>query len=94
MYVIMMYISACESPLSYALYTFQLNMSSSDPVALGVRSTNVYEEQSLGVYTDEGDSAPMAHESKLSTVGRYLSWHMRRQLAFGASLLLARNSSC
>ncbi|KAF5383956.1 hypothetical protein D9757_007351 [Collybiopsis confluens] len=66
LYVVMMYI---------AIY----------PVALSIRSTNVYEEQSLGVFeaqvesdqqepTDFGDLGPRQR------VGRYIGWHLRRQL--------------
>ena len=55
-----------------------------DPIALGVRSTNVYEERSLGIYHDE-EAEPDVYGSKAGSGGRYLSWHMRRQLAFGQS---------
>ncbi|KAG1737871.1 cation transport protein-domain-containing protein [Suillus paluster] len=63
MYVIMMYISACN-----------------------VRSTNVYEEQSLGIYKNDNYSED---EIAFSTAGprmtvwsRYLAMHARRQLSF------------
>ncbi|TFY80691.1 hypothetical protein EWM64_g3316 [Hericium alpestre] len=66
LYVIMMYISVY-------------------PIAMSVRSTNVYEEKSLGIYTHDGDD----EEDRFTTSGgrmtvwsRYLSMHMRRQLAF------------
>ncbi|KAG6902774.1 hypothetical protein C0995_011922 [Termitomyces sp. Mi166 len=54
--------------------------------AVHVRSTNVYEEQSLGVFpddddTDEVDFEPTNH--RVSTWGRYLALHARKQLAFG-----------
>lgn len=56
------------------------------PIALSVRSTNVYEEQSLGIYNDDYD---LEDENAFSTTGprmtvwsRYLAMHARRQLAF------------
>jgi hypothetical protein len=52
-----------------------------------VRSTNVYEEQSLGIYDDDSED-----ENAFSTTGprmtvwsRYLAMHARQQLAFGMS---------
>lgn len=52
-----------------------------------VRSTNVYEEQSLGVFQEDDDSD---EEDEFQPVGprvtvwsRYLAMHARRQLAFG-----------
>ncbi|KAJ3743179.1 potassium transporter [Lentinula detonsa] len=67
LYVVMMYI---------AVY----------PVAMSIRSTNVYEEQSLGVFeaqpeeveeepTDFGNLGPRQR------VGRYIGWHLHRQLS-------------
>lgn len=56
------------------------------PIALSVRSTNVYEEQSLGIYKDDYN---LEDENAFSTTGprvtvwsRYLAMHARRQLAF------------
>ncbi|OJA08528.1 hypothetical protein AZE42_02448 [Rhizopogon vesiculosus] len=56
------------------------------PIALSVRSTNVYEEQSLGIHTHKDDSED---EDAFSTSGprmtvwsRYLAMHARQQLAF------------
>ncbi|TFK27262.1 TrkH-domain-containing protein [Coprinopsis marcescibilis] len=65
MYIVMMYI---------AIY----------PVALSIRSTNVYEEQSLGVFEappDDEDEEPgdLSKLDRKERVGRYLSWHLRRQ---------------
>lgn len=45
------------------------------PVAISMRRTNVYEEQSLGVYYDPDDTNPENHSSFIAT-------HLRRQLAF------------
>lgn len=44
----------------------------------------MYEECSLGIYQDE-EAEPEVYGSQAGRVGRYLSWHMRRQLAFGQS---------
>ncbi|KAG9044097.1 low affinity potassium transporter [Tulasnella sp. UAMH 9824] len=56
------------------------------PVALSVRSTNVYEEQSLGIFEteakDEEDFEPELRESRGKLWGRYLAMHARRQLSF------------
>ncbi|KAH9477208.1 Low-affinity potassium transport protein [Psilocybe cubensis] len=68
LYVVMMYI---------AIY----------PVALSIRSTNVYEERSLGIFEappdDENDEPADLNQIPEGTerVGRYLGWHMRRQLS-------------
>ncbi|KAI0823989.1 TrkH-domain-containing protein [Trametes gibbosa] len=60
------------------------------PIAMSVRSTNVYEAGSLGVYEsgDEDDELnDDAHwnrpsESRVAIWGRYLARHARRQLSF------------
>lgn len=68
LYVVMMYI---------AIY----------PVALSIRSTNVYEERSLGVFEkppdDEDEEPEELHkiESRKERVGRYVGWHLRRQMS-------------
>ncbi|KAG1855585.1 cation transport protein-domain-containing protein [Suillus subluteus] len=62
MYVIMMYISACD-----------------------VRSTNVYEEQSLGIYDyddSEDENAFSTAGPRMTVWSRYLAMHARQQLAF------------
>ncbi|KAJ6589897.1 cation transport protein-domain-containing protein [Mycena vulgaris] len=58
------------------------------PIAMSVRSTNVYEEQSLGVFRDddadsedEDDFQPTG-ESRVAVWSRYLAMHARKQLAF------------
>lgn len=55
-----------------------------------VRSTNVYEEKSLGVYRDdhedEYDEEDFEHEvqgSRMMVWSQYLAMHARKQLAFG-----------
>ncbi len=57
-----------------------------------VRSTNVYEEKSLGVYHDDDDADAMTETgfntsgNRAVVWGRYLTMHARRQLSFGASV--------
>ncbi len=52
-----------------------------------VRSTNVYEERSLGVFEEDDESvdeeAFKADDPKTTIWSRYLAMHMRRQLSFG-----------
>ncbi|KAF8740254.1 TrkH protein, partial [Rhizoctonia solani] len=56
------------------------------PIALSVRATNVYEEQSLGIYLD-GDEEEPNNPSNAYSWGSYLAWHARRQLSFGQSIV-------
>ena len=54
---------------------------------VSVRSTNVYEEKSLGVFRDdesidEEDFMPAG--SRATIWGKYLALHARKQLSFGA----------
>jgi hypothetical protein len=51
---------------------------------MSVRSTNVYEERSLGVF--EGEEEEPDGTAGGDAVVKYLGWHARRQLAFGGSL--------
>ncbi|KAI0847889.1 potassium transport protein TRK1/TRK2 [Daldinia vernicosa] len=48
------------------------------PVAISIRRTNVYEEKSLGVYSEGYDDDDIAGKSNISYVGT----HLRRQLSF------------
>lgn len=50
------------------------------PIAISIRRTNVYEEKSLGVYSDkkEDDEEAGSDENAVS----YVSMHLRRQLSF------------
>jgi hypothetical protein len=53
-----------------------------------VRSTNVYEERSLGIFEDkiediENEADYPATDSRVAIWGRYLGRHARRQLSFG-----------
>ncbi|KAI0078494.1 TrkH-domain-containing protein [Panus rudis PR-1116 ss-1] len=56
------------------------------PVALSIRSTNVYEERSLGVFElpDEDEEEPELgeHGSRRERIGKYFGWHLRRQVAY------------
>lgn len=55
---------------------------------MSVRSTNVYEENSLGVFEDEDESVDenFAPVGSTATVwSRYLALHMRKQLSFGTN---------
>ncbi|KAH9922903.1 cation transport protein-domain-containing protein [Fomitopsis serialis] len=54
------------------------------PIAMSVRSTNVYEEKSLGIYEADENIEQMADcsESRVEIWGRYLWRHARRQLSF------------
>lgn len=56
-----------------------------------VRSTNVYEEKSLGVFPSEEELSPedaFSHTGNRATVwGRYLAMHARKQLSFGKQYL-------
>lgn len=58
------------------------------PVAMSIRSTNVYEEQSLGVFEvepEDQDEEPALRESQGSRrerIGRYFGWHLRRQVTY------------
>jgi len=71
-----------------------------DPVAMSVRATNVYEEQSLGVFeleksndmNPEGDvdkaRAPFDTPGRVVIWGKYLSTHAKDLLSFGMCLSL------
>ncbi|GMF21810.1 unnamed protein product [[Candida] boidinii] len=48
------------------------------PLALSIRRTNVYEEQSLGIYNNNNDDVEEPTDSKRSFIGS----HFRRQLSF------------
>ncbi|KAG8756489.1 low affinity potassium transporter [Serendipita sp. 396] len=67
------------------------------PIALAVRSTNVYQDRSLGIYevedSDEEDEKEeqlrREHKSRPSVWGSYLAWHAKRQLAYDVWWLVA-----
>lgn len=79
----MMYVSSLISPSSLHTEHFipPLRYVSVYPIALSVRSSNVYEERSLGIEEDTDSS--IEREPSTKVWGSYLAWHARRQLAFG-----------
>ena len=52
------------------------------PLTMAVRTTNVYEEGSLGVYDEEPPPDPDTADDGRAVWGRFLSEQVRRQLAF------------
>ncbi|KAH9050993.1 cation transport protein-domain-containing protein [Lactarius deliciosus] len=55
------------------------------PIAMSVRSTNVYEERSLGVYEDDSsvdEEGIRLSGDRMTVWGNYLATHARKQLAF------------
>lgn len=62
-----------------------------------VRSTNVYEEKSLGIYAEDEDeedeedeiASAAARGSRMTVWSRYLAMHARKQLAFGTCIMLS-----
>ena len=57
---------------------------------MSVRSTNVYEEQSLGIYAEEESNKEPTFDAesapRLSVLSQYTVMHVQKQLAFGTSL--------
>ncbi|EPQ26710.1 uncharacterized protein PFL1_05689 [Pseudozyma flocculosa PF-1] len=70
------------APAVQFLYVVMMYLSAF-PLALSVRSTNVYEEKSLGVYTQEpvGPTA-LPDQNNAKVWGSFLASHARKQLAF------------
>ena len=69
------------------------NLTFPDPIAMSVRSTNVYEENSLGIFEDEvgpvdEDFTPIGPTA--TVWGRYLALHMRKQLSFGTNFFVCQ----
>ncbi|QPG76793.1 hypothetical protein FOA43_004187 [Brettanomyces nanus] len=50
------------------------------PLAMSIRRTNVYEEQSLGVYIDDEDENQT--KSRRKSIGSFVGMHLKRQLYF------------
>ncbi|PWN20324.1 TrkH-domain-containing protein [Microstroma glucosiphilum] len=73
------------APAVQFLYVVMMYISAY-PLALSVRSTNVYEERSLGVFTEKGgdddEEEELPSTASARKWGSYLSAHARRQLAF------------
>ncbi|ESK97349.1 potassium transporter [Moniliophthora roreri MCA 2997] len=75
---------AALAPAVKVLYVIMMYISVY-PIAMSVRSTNVYEEQSLGVYRgEESDDEDefQAAGPRVTVWSRYLAMHARKQLAF------------
>jgi len=77
---------AALAPAVQVLYVVMMYISVY-PIAMSVRSTNVYEEQSLGVFHDNDidDGIDEGFETsgpRMSVWSRYLAMHVRKQLAF------------
>ncbi|KAJ7743346.1 potassium transporter [Mycena metata] len=76
---------ASASPALQFLYVVMMYIAVY-PVAMTIRSTNVYESESLGVFEEpppEEDEEPTdldAYEPR-ERVGRYLLWHLDRQMS-------------
>ncbi|KAI0042575.1 hypothetical protein FA95DRAFT_1564224 [Auriscalpium vulgare] len=74
------------APAVRVLYVIMMYVSVY-PVAMSVRSTNVYEERSLGIYDDdasiqEEEVLSAGSDNRMHVWSRYLAMHARRQLAF------------
>ncbi|GAA5980852.1 hypothetical protein JCM10908_003891 [Rhodotorula pacifica] len=55
------------------------------PIAVSIRSTNVYEEKSMGVYDEDFDDDPDEVEARFDkshSATAYIGYHARKQLAF------------
>ncbi|BGP21433.1 hypothetical protein JCM10295v2_000308 [Rhodotorula toruloides] len=55
------------------------------PIAVSIRSTNVYEEKSMGVYDEDFDEDPDEVEARFNkshAATKYIGYHARKQLAF------------
>ncbi|KAF8911487.1 cation transport protein-domain-containing protein [Gymnopilus junonius] len=77
---------ASLAPAVQVMYVFMMYISIY-PIAMSVRSTNVYEEQSLGIFhrddTSEDEKAFQAAGPRMNVWSRYLAMHAKQQLAFG-----------
>ncbi|KAN0062670.1 hypothetical protein ACQY0O_004860 [Thecaphora frezii] len=70
------------APAVQFLYVIMMYLSAF-PLALSVRSTNVYEEKSLGVYSPKPtDPTVIPDQNDAKVWGTFLASHARRQLAF------------
>ncbi|KAF9047413.1 cation transport protein-domain-containing protein [Panaeolus papilionaceus] len=75
---------AAMAPAVKVLYVIMMYISVY-PVAMSVRSTNVYEERSLGVFPLEEEDEETNFQpfgDRLKVWSRYLALHARKQLAF------------
>lgn len=67
-----------EPPLC-SLFTLADNIDAA--IALSIRSTNVYEEQTMGLYEDEDNTD--REDARAQPARTYIAHHARKQLAFG-----------
>jgi len=52
------------------------------PIAIGVRSTNVYEEQSIGLFEEDLADEEAERTAVEGSAGSFIAFHARKQLAF------------
>ncbi|KAF8647560.1 hypothetical protein AX16_006617 [Volvariella volvacea WC 439] len=78
---------ASMSPALQFLYVVMMYIAVY-PVAMSIRSTNVYEERSLGVFEEpdedveeEPEDGELKKLGRRERIGRYLNWHVRKQLS-------------
>jgi Trk-type K+ transport system membrane component len=76
------------APALQVLYLIMFQVAAY-PIAISIRTTNVYEDRSLGVFEDDTESEVedrFAAKLKLGDEGRvtssYVGYHLRKQLAF------------
>jgi len=74
---------AALAPAVKVLYIYMMYISVY-PIAMSVRSTNVYEEQSLGVFRDPEnmDENEFQPGARITVWSKYLAMHARKQLSF------------
>ncbi|KIK67556.1 hypothetical protein GYMLUDRAFT_257413 [Collybiopsis luxurians FD-317 M1] len=75
---------AALAPAVKVLYVVMMYISVY-PIAMSVRSTNVYEEQSLGIYRDVDLNDEQDFQftgSRMTVWSKYLAMHARKQLSF------------
>ena len=97
LYLVMMYIAAYPIAMRCAVIVLLLLCDTFlTPVRNSVRSTNVYEEKSLGIFEEEEDedeamedieneAAYPKSDGRVAIWGRYLGRHVRHQLSYGMS---------
>ncbi|TIC24175.1 TrkH-domain-containing protein [Wallemia mellicola] len=78
------------SPSVQLLYLIMMFVSVY-PIALSVRGTNVYEEMSLGIFSNDDQSSEEPNEDNVDSTaspsrgklwGSYFGWHVKKQLSF------------
>lgn len=72
--------------MRYMIVLPVIEMYETDLHYLSVRSTNVYEEKSLGVFDDDEESVDDEFTptgNRVTVWSSYLAMHMRKQLSFG-----------